>query len=139
MSHRDDDHDHRPEEHGDDRGQRPTGATDAQGRRAVRLLQGYVWHPRDLDVDLDDHLPMTLDGDVHVLWDPLPAAPFTFFDDGTLAATQLVYQLTVLRFVERGEEPATLLPWVAETLQRALETTPPGVGWQLLDDLRDVF
>lgn len=129
----------RPEVPGDDRGTRPKGATDARGRRAVRLLQGYVWHPRDLDVDLDDHLPMTLDGDVHVLWDALPAAPFTFFDDGTLAATQRVYQLTVLRFVEAGEEPATLLPWVAETLQRALETTPPGVGWQLLDDLRDVF
>ena len=124
---------------GDDRGQRPTGATDAHGRRAVRLLQGYVWHPRDLEIDLDDHLPMTLDGDVHVLWDALPAAPFTFFDDGTLAATQQVYQLTVLRFVERGEEPATLLPSVAETLQSALENTPPGVGWQLLDDLRDVF
>jgi len=130
----------RPESPGDDReGRLQRGARDAQGRRAVRLLQGYVWHPRSLDVDLAEHLPATLDGEVHVLFDAMPAAPFTFFDDGTLSATQRVYQLTVLRFVVEGDDPATLLPWVAETLQRALETTPAGVGWQLLDDLRDVF
>jgi hypothetical protein len=130
----------RPEAAGDDRETRlERGARDAQGRRAVRLLQGYVWHPRDQAVDLAAHLPATLEGDVHVLCDPMPAAPFTFFDDGTLSATQVVYQLTVLRLVEDGEDPATLLPWVAETLQRALEATPAGVGWQILDDLRDVF
>ncbi len=130
----------RPEAAGDDREARlDRGARDARGRRAVRLLQGYVWHPREQDVDLGAHLPTTLEGDVHVACDPMPAAPFTFFDDGTLAATQVVYQLTVLRLVEDGEDPATLLPWVAETLQRALEGTPAGVGWQILDDLRDVF
>ena len=130
----------RPEVAGDDRETRlERGARDARGRRAVRLLQGYVWHPRAQDVDLSAHLPATLEGDVHVACDAMPAAPFTFFDDGTPAATQAVYQLTVLRLVEEGEDPATLLPWVAETLQRALETTPPGVGWQILDDLRDVF
>jgi len=130
----------RPEAPGDDRaGRVERGARSRDGRRAVRLLQGYVWHPRELDVELAAYLPATLDGDVHVLWDALPAAPFTFFDDGTLAATQRVYQLTVLRFVDEGEEPATLLPWVAETLQHALERTPPTVGWQLLDDLRDLF
>jgi hypothetical protein len=127
-------------EPGDDRDvDHVSGARDARGRRAVRLLQGYVWHPRDAAIDLGDHLPATLGDDVHVLWDAMPAAPFTFFDDGTLSATQRVYQLTVLRFVEVGQDPATLLTWVAETLQRALEGTPPSVGWQLLDDLRDVF
>jgi hypothetical protein len=130
----------RPPATGDDRdADHVAGARDARGRRAVRLLQGYVWHPRDAAIDLADHLPATLGDDVHVLWDAMPAAPFTFFDDGTLSATQRVYQLTVLRFVEVGEDPATLLAWVAETLQRALEGTPPSVGWQLLDDLRDVF
>ena len=130
----------RPEAVGDDRESRlERGARDAQGRRAVRLLQGYVWHPRGQPVDLREHLPATLEGNVHVLFDPMPAAPFTFFDDGTLSATQVVYQLTVLRFVEEGDDPATLLPWVAETLQRALEASPAGVGWQILDDLRDVF
>jgi len=130
----------RPEVLGDDRASRAErGARDAQGRRAVRLLQGYVWHPRSASIDLSDHLPRTLEGDVHVLFDAMPAAPFTFFDDGTLSATQTVYQLTVLRFVAEGEDPATLLPWVSAVLQRALETTPAGVGWQILDDLRDVY
>ncbi|MDA0699960.1 MAG: DUF3208 domain-containing protein [bacterium] len=140
MNHRADDDHLRPEEPGDDR-DLPVGrgATSTDGRRAVRLLQGYVWHPRDLEVDLGTYLPAALDGDVHILWDRMPAAPFTFFDDGTLSATQWVYQLTVLRFVDEGEEPATLLAWVAETLQQALDRTPAGVGWQLLDDLRDVF
>lgn len=127
-------------EAGDDREARlEQGARDRQGRRAVRLLQGYVWHPREAAIDLGEYLPRTLEGEVHVLFDAMPAAPFTFFDDGTLSATQVVYQLTVLRFVAEGEDPAATLPWVAEVLQRALNTTPAGVGWQLLDDLRDVF
>lgn len=130
----------RPHEVGEDReGRLARGARDARGRRAVRLLQGYLWFPRDLELDLAAVLPATLGDDVHVLWDALPAAPFAFFDDGTLSATQAVHQVTVLRFVEEGDDPATTLPWVVETLQRALDATPPGVGWQLFDDLRDVF
>jgi hypothetical protein len=31
------------------------------------------------------------------------------------------------------------LAWVVERLQSALETTPAGVGWQVMEDLRDVF
>jgi hypothetical protein len=120
----------RPERVGDDRTPRTT--------RPVKLLQGYVWHPRDLDVDLADYLPARLDPDVHVLWDAMPAAPFTFFDDGTLAATQRVYQLTVMRFVPADEEPGALLPWLAQTLQEALEATPEGVGWQVMEDLREI-
>lgn len=120
----------RPEQVGDDR--LPLA------RRAIRLLQGYVWHPRELAVDLADHLPRTMQGEVHVLWDAMPAAPFTFFDDGTLSATQQVYQLTVLRFVEADEDPASTIAWVAETLQTALDSTPEGVGWQLMEDLREI-
>jgi hypothetical protein len=133
-----DDADERPEEPGDDRGVR-RGARAQDGRRAVRLLQGYVWHPRGAVVELGDHLPRTLPGDVHVLWDPMPAAPFTFFDDGTLSATQQVYQLTVLRFLDDADDPTGALAWVVERLQAALETTPEGVGWQIMEDLRDVF
>ena len=139
-SRRVDDAELRPEAIGDDReGRVARGARDARGRRAVRLLQGYVWYPRERAVDLTAFLPATLGDDVHVLCDALPAAPFAFFDDGTLSATQVVHQMTVMRFVEEGDDPASLLPWVVETLQRALEATPPGVGWQLFDDLRDVF
>ncbi len=132
------DADERPEAPGDDRGVR-RGARALDGRRAVRLLQGYVWHPRNAAVDLAAHLPASLPGDVHVLWDPMPAAPFTFFDDGTLSATQQVYQLTVLRFLDDGDDPTGALAWVVERLQSALESTPEGVGWQIMEDLRDVF
>ena len=119
----------------------------AEHERALKLLQGYIWHPRELEVDLGDYLPRQLDGGVHVLWDPLPQAPFTFFDDGTLAATQQVYQFTVLKLLEvddgtEGEEVAEqaagVVPWLAEVLQGRLELTPEGVGWQIFEDLRDV-
>lgn len=108
------------------------------GLQPIKLLQGYLWFPKDLDVDLARHLPTTLDPNVHVLWDELPAPPFTFFDDGTLAATQRIHQLTVLTFAESEEHAGRLVPWLAEVLQARLETTPEGVGWQLMEDLRPI-
>jgi len=108
------------------------------GKKPIKLLQGYLWFPKDADVDLGAHLPTTLEPDVHVLWDELPNAPFAFFDDGTLAATQRIHQLTVLTFAESEEDAGRLVPWLAETLQAALETTPEGVGWQLMEDLRPI-
>jgi len=107
-------------------------------RRAVRLLQGYVWHPRELALAPADYLPAVLGKDVHVLVDAIPAAPFAFFDDGTLSATQQFYQLTVVTFVEGEDDASGIVPWVAETLQRRLEGTPDGVGWQLFEDLREL-
>lgn len=107
--------------------------------RALKLLQGYIWHPRELEVDLADYLPEKLEGDVHVLWDPLDHPPFSFFDDGTMAASQQVYQFTVVKLLEDEEEdPSGMLPWLAETLQAKLEQTPEGVGWQVFEDMRDV-
>mgnify|MGYP000173132909 CR=1 FL=1 len=108
------------------------------GKKPIKLLQGYLWFPKDADVDLEAHLPTTLEPDVHVLWDELPNAPFAFFDDGTLAATQRIHQLTALTFAESEEDAGRLVPWLAETLQAALETTPEGVGWQLMEDLRPI-
>lgn len=105
--------------------------------KAIRLLQGYIWHPKDEAIDLSDYLPETLEPDIHVLWDALPRAPFTFFDNGTLASTQRVYQFTVLQCTE-DEAVAGLVPWVADILQQRLEATPPSVGWQILEDLREV-
>lgn len=111
--------------------------------RAMRLIQGYIWHPREAAIDLSEYVPAELEGaelpaEVHVLMDAMPAAPFAFFDDGTLSATQQVYQLTVLRIVPPGENPATGLQEVAARLQEHLDTTPEGVGWQLMEDLREV-
>ena len=108
--------------------------------RAVKLLQGYIWYPREQELDLGDHLPQKLEPNIHVLWDEMPAAPFTFFDDGTLSATQRFFQFTVLTLIgdEEGEDPQRLVPWLAEVLQERLEGTPEGVGWQVFEDLRDV-
>ncbi len=106
--------------------------------RAIKLIQGYAWHPREVNYDLREHVPAELPGDVHVLLDPMPAAPFAFFEDGTLSATQTVYQLTVVKIVPPGENPAALLVGVAEQLQEHLNRTPEGVGWQLMEDLREV-
>lgn len=113
-------------------------ADPAAGKKVYKILQGYIWHPADHDVDLGAHLPERVGEDVRVLWDPLPRAPFTFFDDGTLAETQTVYQFTVLAFSNEDEPPERLVPWLAEMLQAKLETTPPGVGWQIMEDLREM-
>lgn len=115
-----------------------TGGAGAGGERAMKLLQGYVWHPRELEVDLRAYLPERLGDDVHVLLDAMPAAPFTFFDDGTLSATQQFYQLTVLALIGPEDDPSGRVPWLAETLQGKLEATPEGVGWQVFEDLREI-
>ncbi len=106
--------------------------------KAMKLIQGYAWHPRELEIDLFDYVPAELPGGVHVLLDAMPAAPFAFFEDGTLSATQQVYQLTVMRIVQPGESPAAGLVELAELLQERLNTTPEGVGWQLMEDLREI-
>jgi hypothetical protein len=116
--------------------QQSADAGDVQ--RPIKLLQGYVWHPKDDPIDLADHLPATIDPDVHILWDALPRAPFTFFDDGTLAATQTLYQLTVMTFDVDEASAERLLPWIADRLQEALDGTPAGVGWQIMEDLRPI-
>ena len=107
----------------------------ADKTKAVRLLQGYIWYPKDAEIDLGDYLPTQLEPDIHLIWDEV-RPPFTFFDDGTLSATQHIFQFTALTL--RGDNPEGLTPWLAETLQAKLEATPPGVGWQLLEDLREL-
>ncbi len=74
--------------------------------RAVRLLQGYLWYPKDADIDLSDYLPTQLEPDIHLLWDEV-RPPFTFFDDGTFAATQHIFQFTALT---RHDNPEGLTP-----------------------------
>ena len=106
----------------------------ANKTRAVRLLQGYIWYPKDAQIDLTNYLPAQLEPDIYLLWDEV-RPPFTFFDDGTLAATQHIFQFTALT---RHDNPEGLTAWLAEVLQEKLEATPPGVGWQLMEDLREL-
>lgn len=114
---------------------------DNPNRVAIRLLQGYLWHPVELSIDFADWLSSELPGDVHVLWDPLERAPFAFFEDGTPSSSQIVYQFTVLARTWAGQEDelASVLPWVAEQLQEQLERTPAGVGWSLSEDMRPLL
>jgi len=109
-----------------------------EGPRAYKLIQGYIWHPREQELDLAGLLPRALGDEIHLLVDAMPQAPFTFFDDGTMSATQQVYQLTVLAIVQPTGDPARMLPDVAALLQTELDKTPPGVGWELMEDLREI-
>lgn len=109
-----------------------------EGPRAFKLLQGYIWHPREQDLDLAATLPKEFGDEIHLLVDAMPQAPFTFFEDGTMSATQQVYQLTVVAIVQPAQDPARMLPAVAALLQVELDKTPPGVGWQLMEDLREI-
>lgn len=126
--------------------------TDSQagGRAAVRLLQGYVWHPRDADVDLHLFLPRELDlparpsapdaEAAHVLWDEVNP-PFAFFENGEPTASQAFYQFTVLRLYDDRPDNAALhrdAESASAALSPLLESTPLGVGWQLWEDLRDL-
>src|SRR5690625_3460965 len=107
--------------------------------RALKLFQGYLWHPRELAWNPAIALPHDVLGeDVHLLIDELPRAPFTFFEDGTLAETQCVYQVTILSIVQPTDNEDSLLIAVSEQLTPLLYASPAGVGWEINEDLRDV-
>ncbi|GLV48229.1 hypothetical protein TJA_13850 [Thermus sp. LT1-2-5] len=103
--------------------------------QAVRLFQGYLWHPKEVALDLKALLPEEVAG-ARLLLDEVPP-PVPFFEDGTPTHTQRFYQLTLLLL---AEEPLEALKPVAEAAARALEerlkALPPRVGWLLLEDLR---
>lgn len=119
------------------------------GRAAVRLLQGYLWHPASQgedtpteqfeDFDLENYLPREL-GEAHVLWD-MVAPPFAFFENGEPTASQVFYQLTVLEMYDlrpSAEELGRDAKAASQALEPLLEATPAGVGWQLWEDLREL-
>src|SRR5690625_7485579 len=84
------------------------------GPAASRFIQVYRWHPQELELAFADFLPTSLPGNIHLLWDRLPRAPFTFSDDGTPSNTQAGYQFTVIVRTYEGEagedDLAGLLP-----------------------------
>lgn len=116
----------------------------------MRLLQGYVWHPQDEDVDLEHFLPRELDlptppglaeaEEAHVLWDTI-SPPFAFFENGEPTATQTFYQFTVLRVYDQrpgNDDLHADAVAASQALNPLLDGTPEGVGWQLWEDLRDL-
>jgi hypothetical protein len=104
---------------------------------AMKLLQGYFWHPKELEpVRLPDQLPMG----AFVLLD-LVRAPFAFFDNGMPTETQAFYQLTVLEIYDAWPDNATMgerALLASQELDPILNATPSSVGWTLSEDLRPV-
>lgn len=112
---------------------------ESAGRAAIRLLQGYLWHPADADLDLESYLPRELE-DAYLLWDVVNP-PFAFFENGEPTAYQTFYQFTVLQVYDARPPAAALnadAKAASEALGPLLEATPGGVGWQLWEDLREL-
>jgi hypothetical protein len=105
------------------------------GSIAMKLLQGYVWQPKNKpELTLPNKLPM---GAVIVI-DRIPA-PMAFFDNGTPTETQTFYQLTVLEIFPDWPENDLMVTralLASEELNLILNTTDPNVGWSLSEDLR---
>jgi len=105
--------------------------------KAIKLFQGYLWHPKELSFDPREAIPRQF-GEVHVLIDKV-RAPMTFFEDGTLTETQQFYQVTLLvRTEQEPGELGQLAQWVSLQLNPYLQAMPKEVGWQLLEDLRQI-
>ena len=105
--------------------------------QAIRLIQGYLWHPQELELDLEQTFPLEWEG-VSLLWDEI-RPPFAFFENGTLSSTQTFYQFTALELYAvrpSDEELHQKAERLSKFLGNILEATPPGFGWQLLEDLR---
>ncbi|MFD3005892.1 DUF3208 domain-containing protein [Thermus tengchongensis] len=103
--------------------------------QAVRLFQGYLWHPKELPLDPKALLPGEVEG-ARLLLDEVPP-PTPFFQDGTPTHTQRFYQLTLLVLTEKPPEALEpLAERVAKGVEPLLQALPPGVGWLLLEDLR---
>lgn len=124
-------------------------APSSSNRAAVRLLQGYLWHPTSEgedtpsehfeDFDLENYLPHEL-GEAHLLWDSINA-PFAFFENGEPTASQVFYQFTALQLYDTRPTHAQLgadALSASQALEPLLEATPAGVGWQLWEDLREL-
>ncbi|WP_425148178.1 DUF3208 domain-containing protein [Deinococcus sp.] len=113
--------------------------SDQTGRAAVRLLQGYLWHPAQADLDLESYLPRELD-EAYLLWDVV-APPFAFFENGEPTSSQTFYQFTVLQVFETrpsADELNRAAKNASEALGPLLEAMPPDAGWQLWEDLREL-
>lgn len=125
-------------------------------RAAIRLLQGYIWHPQDSDTELEHYLPNDIElpqppleqqlgdsadiAEAHVLWDQI-TPPFAFFENGEPTSSQEFYQFTVLRIYKQRPSHKLLgsdALSASQQLGPLLEGTPSGVGWHLWEDLREL-
>jgi hypothetical protein len=105
------------------------------GPIAFKLLQGYLWHPKELGAVA---LPDTLPSGANIVIDNIEP-PFAFFEDGTWTGTQTFYQLTVLEIFQEWPSNDAMRARAliaSQELNLILNATPAGVGWSLSEDLR---
>lgn len=105
---------------------------------AVKLMQGYIWHPANEELDFADYLPESMAEDIYLLWEKMERPPFAFFDDGSLADSQQFFQMTLVQLLPDSQTQALEVEPLAKQLQDLLNKTPKGVGWQIFEDLRDL-
>lgn len=106
--------------------------------KAIKLLQGYIWHPVGNSLNTSSWPKYLAKGRVAWALDPV-RPPVAFFADGTPTNGQSFYQFTA--FVESKLTYIELKPWVVEIqaeLEPLLNALPAGFGWLLLEDLREV-
>jgi hypothetical protein len=112
-----------------------TKAEHPGGEIAFKLLQGYLWHPTNLE---PPQLPPELPSGAQVLLDTIQA-PFAFFEDGTWTGSQVFYQLTVVEIFPDWLENTAIAAralLASEELNPILNATDSSVGWSLSEDLR---
>jgi hypothetical protein len=105
--------------------------------KTTSLIQGYLWYPQTLELDLGQYLPTQWE-EVHLLWDEIHP-PFAFFENGTLTSSQHFFQFTSLVIYKTqpsNDEVHARAEVFSQVLHTWLEATPAGVGWQLWEDLR---
>ena len=102
---------------------------------AMKLLQGYLWHPLGLAPPV---LPERLPGGASVLLDRVNP-PRAFFENGEPTAGHAFYQLTVVTIYDAGPANEAMHDDALEAsreLDPILNATDPSVGWTLGEDLR---
>lgn len=102
---------------------------------AMKLLQGYLWHPLSLE---PPDLPPRLPGGASVAVDRV-SPPRAFFENGEPTAHHAFYQLTVLAVYDgqpRNERLHDDALAASRELDPLLGSTDPSVGWTLSEDLR---
>lgn len=106
--------------------------------KAIKLLQGYIWHPQGQQLDFSTWPGRLVNAQVDWALDPV-RPPVAFFADGTPTVGQTFYQFTA--FIKSDLSPIELKPWVVDLqaeLEPLLNALPSGFGWLLLEDLREV-
>jgi len=100
----------------------------------VRLLEGYLWCPKELPFDPAVCVKVEgLGGGGRLMLAMEPTEPpVAYFEDGTPASSQRFWMLSISIFGPHPGPEFTLE--LQGRLDGLLESAPPGVGWLLFGD-----